>query len=433
MFDESWMLLIFVICFFGMLFLSFPIAFVIGSLGAALLLIDDLPTIIITRRIMEGVNVFPLLAVPLFIFSGLVMGRGGLARRMVAFVQGLLGWIRGGLALANIGASMLFGGVSGAASADIASIGTIMIPAMEEEGYDRPFAAAITCTSATVGPIIPPSIPAVLYAYVVGDISVAGIFLANIVPGVMIGLSLMIVSYIIARKRMYPREAFVGPIELIKRFGDGLLGMMGFIIIVGGTAGGIYTATEAGGIAAIYALIIGMFVYREVGLKDLPPILLDTALTTALALYLLALTNVFSWYLSFHDVPATFADMVMGITDNVYVLLLIINVVLFGVGMFIDLSPAVMLIVPILAPLGAQMGLNPYHLASIVIVNLVYGLITPPVGTSLFVGCSVSKLPMEVISKEMVWPFVAMISALLVVTYVPEAVLFIPRAFGFIH
>ena len=421
------------IVFLVLILFSVPISYAMGLISIILLQIDGITLMVATKRMIEGINVFPLLAVPLFIFAGSVMSGGGLAKRMIGFVQALVGWIRGGLALANIGASMLFGGVSGSCAADISSIGSIMIPAMEEEGYDREFATAVTVTSATVGPIIPPSIPAVIYAYVAGNISVAGLFLATFVPGVLIGLALMVVTYIISVNRQYPREAFVGVVELVKRFGSGLLGLGGFIIIVGGTTSGIYTATEAGGIASLYALIVAMVIYRELKFSDLPQILLETALTTALVMFLVGTTSIFSWYLGYSNVPQNFAKALLSLTENKYLILLILNVLLFIVGAFIDTTPALMLLVPILVPLGAEVGINPYHMGAVIVVNLVFGLITPPVGTSLFVGCSVSKLGIEAITKEMKWFFLAMICVLVLITFVPELTTFVPRTLGLIQ
>ncbi len=421
------------VIFLVLLLFSIPISYAMGLISVILLGVEGLTLTVATKRMIEGINVFPLLAVPLFIFAGSVMSRGGLAKRMIGFVQALVGWVRGGLALANIGASMLFGGVSGSCAADISSIGTILIPAMEEEGYDREFATAVTVTSATMGPIIPPSIPAVIYAYVAGNISVAGLFLANLIPGILIGLALMVVAYVISVKRQYPKEEFVGFVELGKRFGNGLLGLGGFLIIVGGTTAGIYTATEAGGIASVYALVVAMVIYRELKFSDLPRILLETALTTSLVMFLVGTTSIFSWYLGYSNVPQDFAKALLNLTQNPYLILLILNVLLFIVGAFIDTTPALMLLVPILVPLGAQVGINPYHLGSIIVVNLVFGLITPPVGTSLFVGCSVSKLPIEVITKEMKWLFLSMICILLLITFVPELTTAVPRALGLIR
>lgn len=401
-----------------------------GLISLLALAISDITLLVAVKRIIEGVNVFPLLAVPLFLFAGSVISSGGLAGRMIKSVQAMVGWIRGGLSLANVGASMFFGGVSGSAASDIASIGTILIPAMEKEGYDRSYATAVTVTSATLGPIIPPSIPAVIYAYVAGNISVAGLFMANLFPGILIGLALMWVSYITAVKRGYPKENFVGCRELIKRFFTGIPGLGGFLIIVGGTTAGIYTATEAGAIASIYALIIAIFFYREITLKDIPDILLDTALTTALVMFLIATTSIFSWYIGYNNIPQMFSNSLLTLIENKYMILIIINLILFVIGAFIDATPALLLLVPILVPLGDQIGVNPYHMGSIIIINLVFGLITPPVGTSLFVGCSVSGLSINAITNEMKWFFLSMLVILILVTFFPAISLLGPRLFG---
>lgn len=421
-----------VLAFIILILLSVPVAYAIGIVSIAALRMNDISNFVIVKRMIEGVNVFPLLAVPLFIFAGSVMSGGGLARRMIGLVQSFVGWIRGGLSLANIGASMLFGGVSGSAAADISSIGTILIPAMEDEGYDRDYAAAVTVTSATLGPIIPPSIPAVIYAYIAGNISVAGLFLANLIPGVLIGISLMVVSFIISVKRRYPKEPFVGFRKLGRSFLDGILGLGGFLIIVGGTTAGIYTATEAGAIASLYSLVIAFFVYRELSFQDLPKILLDTSLTTALVMFLVATTSIFSWYVGFMNIPQDFTRFLLNVTENKYLILIIVNLILFFVGAFIDATPALMLLVPILVPLGTEIGVHPMHFGAIIIINLVFGLITPPVGTSLFVGCSVSGLSIEEITREMKWFFLAMVVILLLVTFVPALTLCVPRMLGLI-
>lgn len=425
--------LIGLLVFLILMAIGIPIAYAMGGVSVMLLLSSDITLMVASKRMIEGINVFPLLAVPLFVFAGSVMSGGGLARRMIGFVQGLVGWVRGGLSLANIGASMLFGGVSGSCAADISSIGTILIPAMEEEGYDREFSTAVTVTSATLGPIIPPSIPAVMYAYIAGNISVAGLFLANLIPGILIGLALMVVSYVISVKRRYPREQFIGFKALLRRFGDGLLGLGGFFIIVGGTTAGIYTATEAGAIAAVYGLFIAMVIYKELKWKQIPSILLDTALTTALVMFLVGTSSIFSWYLGFSNIPQDFTRALLALTQNKYVILIIVNILLFIVGAFIDTTPALMLLVPILVPLGYGIGINPYHMGSIIVINLVFGLITPPVGTSLFVGCSVSGLSIEAITKEMKWFFLAMFCILVLVTFVPALSTAVPRGLGLIQ
>lgn len=424
--------LIAMVGFLVLLVLAVPIAQAMGFVSVLMFHFANVNMLVVPRRMYQGINVFPLLAVPLFIFAGSVMSHGGLARRLVRFAQALVGWMRGGLALVNILASMLFGGVSGAASADIASIGTMLIPAMEEEGYDRDFSAAVTVTSATVGPIIPPSIPAVLYAYIAGNISVATIFIANLVPGVLVGVSLMVVTYLISVKRGYRKDPFVGFVQLAIRAGDGLLGLGGFLIIVGGTTAGVFTATEAGAIASVYSLLIAFFVYREMKLSDLPNILLETGLITALVMFLVATTSIFSWYVAFRNIPQQFVNAVLSLTTNRYLILFGMNICLFIVGAFIDGTPAQLLLVPILAPLAYTLGINPYHIASIIIINLVFGLITPPVGTSLFVGCSVARLPMESIVREMRFLFPVMIIVLLLVTFVPAISLTVPRLLGLI-
>jgi tripartite ATP-independent transporter DctM subunit len=415
-----------------LLLIGMPIAFAIGiasAIAAINILVIDNGTIV--QRMLFGINSFPLLAVIFFVFTGVLMARGGVAMRLVRLSEVVVGRLPGGLAQINVLSSMLFGGVSGSAVADVSSIGATLIPAMEKAGYTKRYATAVTLTSATLGPIIPPSIPMILYAYVVGSVSVAGLFLAGLIPGVMIGVGLLIACYVHGR---WYHDQPVPPMstrEKLVRVVDGLGGMMTLVIILGGITSGIFTATEAGAVASVYALFLTVVVYREIRLGELPAILWECCLTNAVVLFLIATTSVFTFIMTYENVPQWLADNVFGMIDNRYLLLFVINVILLVVGMFIDLTPALIMMVPILLPIAQRLDLDPIHLGVIVVVNLTFGLITPPVGTSLFVGCRIAKISMTEIIPPMLPLLAIMFGVLMLVTYVPETFMWLPRYFGF--
>jgi tripartite ATP-independent transporter DctM subunit len=418
---------------FGFLLLiGMPIAFAIGiasAVAAINIFVIDNGTIV--QRMLFGINSFPLLAVIFFVFTGVLMARGGVAMRLVRLSEVVVGRLPGGLAQINVLSSMLFGGVSGSAVADVSSIGATLIPAMEEAGYTKRYATAVTLTSATLGPIIPPSIPMILYGYVVGSVSVAGLFLAGLIPGILIGVGLLIACYV--HGRLYHDQP-VSPLsakEKMVRVADGLAGMMTLVIILGGITSGIFTATEAGAVAAVYALFLTVVVYREIRLAELPAILWECCLTNAVVMFLIATTSVFTFVMTYENVPQWLADNVFGLIDNRYVLLLVINLVLLLIGMFIDLTPALIMMVPILLPIAQRLDMDLIHLGIIVVVNLTFGLITPPVGTSLFVGCRIARISMTELIPPMLPLLAIMVGVLLFVTYVPESFMWLPRAFGF--
>jgi tripartite ATP-independent transporter DctM subunit len=326
---------------------------------------------------------------------------------------------------------MLFGGVSGSAVADVSSIGATMIPAMEKAGYTKRYATAITLTSATMGPIIPPSISMILYAYVVGSVSVAGLFLAGLIPGILIGVGLLIAAYF---HGLWYHERSTEKLSLkekLWRLLDGALGLLTLVIILGGITSGVFTATEAGAVAAVYALFLTVVVYREIRVADLPGILWECCLTNAVVMFLIATTSVFTFIMTYENLPQWLAEHVFEVIDNRYLLLLMMNLVLLFIGLFIDLTPAVIMMVPILLPLAHRLDMDLIHLGVIVVVNLTFGLITPPVGTSLFVGCRIANISMTELVKPMLPLLAIMFCVLLLVTYVPETFMWLPRMFGF--
>jgi tripartite ATP-independent transporter DctM subunit len=415
-----------------LLLIGMPIAFAIGiasAVAAINIFVIDNATIV--QRMLVGINSFPLLAVIFFVFTGVLMARGGVAMRLVRLSEVVVGRLPGGLAQINVLSSMLFGGVSGSAVADVSSIGATLIPAMEKAGYTKRYATAVTLTSATMGPIIPPSIPMILYAYVVGSVSVAGLFLAGLIPGILIGVGLLIACYVHGRLYHDQPVAPMSGREKLTRVVDGLAGMLTLVIILGGITSGVFTATEAGAIGAVYALFLTVVVYREIRLVELPAILWECCLTNAVVLFLIATTSVFTFIMTYENVPQWLADHLFAVIDNRYLLLLVINLLLLFIGLFIDLTPAVIMMVPILLPIADRLNLDPIHLGIIVVVNLTFGLITPPVGTSLFVGCRIANISMTELIPPMLPLLAIMFGVLLFVTYVPESFMWLPRAFGF--
>jgi tripartite ATP-independent transporter DctM subunit len=418
--------------FVVLLQVGMPIAFAIGiasALAAMTLFVVDNATIV--QRMLIGINSFPLLAVIFFVFTGVLMARGGIAMRLVRLSEVVVGRLPGGLAQINVLSSMLFGGVSGSAVADVSSIGATMIPAMEKAGYTRRYATAITLTSATMGPIIPPSIAMILFAYVAGSVSVAGLFLAGLIPGLLIGIGLLVASYVHGRWYGMVTNVRLAWGEKLRRVADGLAGLFTLVIILGGITTGVFTATEAGAIAAVYALFLTVVIYREIRVGELPAVLWEACLTNAVVMFLIATTSVFTFIITYQNLPQWLADNVFAVIDNRYLLLLMMNLVLLFIGLFIDLTPAVIMMVPILLPLAKRLDMDLIHLGVIVVVNLTFGLITPPVGTSLFVGCRIARISMTELVRPMLPLLAIMFAVLMLVTYVPETFMWLPRMFGF--
>jgi len=419
--------------FLILLFLNMPISFAIG-IGAVIsgLTLWDVDNTTIVQRMLAAINVFPLLAVIFFIFSGVLMARGGISARLVRLAEVIVGRIPGGLAHINILSSMFFGGVSGSAVADVSSIGAMMIPAMEKDGYSRPYATAVTLTSAVMGPIIPPSIAMIIFAHVAGSVSIAGLFLAGAIPGMLIGIGLMGVAFVNAK--LYHGKVIPSiPLkEKLIRVVDGVAGMMTIVIILGGITSGIFTATEAGAVAAFYALILTVFIYRSIKISELPAILYECCIINAVVLFLVATSSVFTWILTYENFPTMVSDMLLSVTENKIIILLILNVLLLFLGMFIDQTPAIIMLVPVFLPLAQRLDIHLIHLGVIVVINLSFGLITPPVGTSLFVGCRIANLPITAVVRPMLQFLPIMIAVLLLVTYVPDIILWLPTIFGFV-
>jgi tripartite ATP-independent transporter DctM subunit len=419
--------------FFVLLFLGVPVAFCIGLATAVAmsLSIDWLPAVTtIAQRMAGGINSFALLAVPLFILSGQLMSSGGIAQRLVTFARSLVGQLPGGLAFVNVISCTLFGAISGSAVAATSAVGGVMVPAMEEDHYDRDFSAALTATAATTGLLIPPSNILIVYAVASGGVSIAALFLGGYLPGLIVALCLMVVCAVYARGRDLAgvNIASAPPIgRSLWRAGPSLFLI---VVVIGGIIGGIFTATEAGAIAVIYALVLSL-IYGEMTLKDLPEILLRAAQTTAVVMVLVGTSIAMSWLLAFQNVPTVVADALLSISDNPLLLLLLINIVLLVVGSFMDMTPAVLIFTPIFLPVATQLGMSPLHFGIMMVLNLCIGLCTPPVGSVLFVSCAVAKTTIERMIRPLMPMYLAMIAALLLVTYVPEVSEALPRAFGF--
>ncbi len=381
------------------------------------------------QKLYIGINQFPLLAIPLFILAGELMNTGGITQRLVNLANALVGHFRAGLAQVNIVASMLFAGLSGSAVADTSALGSMLIPAMEREGYTRSFAAAVTAASSVIGPIIPPSIIMVVYAYIM-NVSVGGLFLAGIVPGIACGIGLMIATKIIGEKRNYPkRDKKASLSERAGAFRQGILPLLTPVIIIGGILAGVFTPTEAGAAAVCYAFFISVFVIREIKLKDFTPILLRTGIAAASILLAVGTAVVFGWISTLSGIPNKLAAFLFSISENKYVILLALNIFFLIVGMFLDAGPAILILGPIVAPIVYQLGIEPLHFAIILCVNLTIGLATPPMGLILFVASSISRQPIEGIVRNMLPYYIVHILLILTVTFIPALSLTIPRFF----
>jgi len=419
--------------FFGLLLLNTPIAIAIGvaTLAAMLFTMDfSIAVTTIAQRMAGGINSFTLVAIPLFILSGILMGRGGIAHRLIELAKALIGWLPGGLALVNVVSTTLFGAISGSAVAAASAMGGFLVPAMEKEGYDRNFSAALTVASSTAGLLIPPSNILIIYSLASGSVSIAALFIAGYVPGLLLALSLMLVGAWYATRNGYPVSARVPARTVAIRLLDALPSLFLIVIVIGGIVGGIFTATEASAIAVLYALLLSVLFYREVKPVELPGILLKTAETSAIVLFLIATSTAMSWMLSYENIPQTISAFLIGLSDNPLVILLIITLILLVVGAFMDMTPAVLIFTPIFLPVVTELGVSPLHFGMMMVLNLCIGICTPPVGSVLFVGCSVARSSMAELVRPLLPMYAAMFVTLLLVTYVPALSEWLPRVFG---
>ncbi|MGA8204423.1 MAG: TRAP transporter large permease [Woeseiaceae bacterium] len=425
--------LVLAVVFTLLLALGVPVAFCIGvaTLVSLFLALDPVPAVTtVAERMVGGMNSFALLAIPLFILSGVLMGQGGIARRLIDFAKCLIGMVPGGLAFVNVVSCTLFGAISGSAVAANSAVGGFMLPAMEKEGIDRDFSAAITATSSTTGLLIPPSNILIVYAVASGGVSIAALFVAGYLPGILVSLSLMVVCAIYAKRHKLPASGRQ-PLRVTLRAGlRAAPSLFLIVLVIGGIIGGIFTATEAGAIAVLYAFALSWLFYGEIAYKDIYPILLKSAETTAIVMFLIGTSIAMSWLLAYHNIPAIVADSMLRLTDNPIALLLIINIVLLVVGAFMDITPAVLIFTPIFLPIAVQLGMSPLHFGIMIVLNLLIGLCTPPVGNILFVSCAIANTTITRILKPLLPMYVAMIVVLLFVTYIPAISEFLPRYFG---
>ncbi len=421
----SWILLG---SFVVLLILKVPITFtlVVSSIVTAIYL--KIPLMAILQQMVQGVNSFSLLAIPFFIIAGEIMGEGGISRRLIEFSNLIVGRVRGGLAQVNVLASMFFGGISGSAVADVSSIGTILIPMMKKQGYKADFSVAITVTSACQGIIIPPSHNMIIYSLAAGGVSVGRLFLGGFIPGVSLGIALMIVCYILAVKQNHPRGGSYTWKEALRVTKDAVLGLITAVIIMGGVISGVFTATESAAVACVYAFFITFFVYREIPLGRMNKILYSSLKTLAMVMSLIAAAKAFGWLLAYLRIPALATSALLSVSDNPIILLLLINLLLLGLGCIMDMAPLILITTPILYPVVVKtLGMDPVQFGIMMMLNLGIGLCTPPVGSALFVGCAVGKIPIEEAGRAMVPFYVTMIVTLLLITFVPQIVMFVPN------
>lgn len=416
---------------FGLLMvLGVPIAFAIGIASVvtfALFMTVDQSIFITAQQIASGLDSFTLLAIPFFILAGNIMNRGGIALRLIEFAKVLGGRLPGSLAHCNVLANMMFGAISGSAVAAAAAVGGVMAPLQKKEGYDPAYSAAVNIASCPTGLLIPPSTTFIVYSLISGGTSIAALFVAGYVPGLLMGLSIMIVAGIIAKKRGYPVAPRPSMSTVLAKTADALLPLSLIFIIMGGIIGGIFTATEASAVAVVYTLFLALVVYREIRVRDLPGIFLDSAVTTSIVLLMIGCSIAMSKAMAFADIPYAVSDALLALSDNPLVLLLIINIALLVVGMFMDMTPALLIFTPIFLPVVTDLGMDPVHFGVMMTFNLCIGICTPPVGSALFVGCSVGKVSISKVIKPLL-PMIAMqYAVLMLITYVPDLSLALPR------
>ena len=425
--------LVLLVVFFLLVALNVPIAFAIGLATLAALLVSlpfDPAATTIAQQIAGGLDSFTLLAIPFFVISGYLMGSGGIARRLIEAAKAVVGALPGGLALVNILSCMLFGSISGSAVAATSAIGTFMIPTMKDEGYDQDYGTAVTVSGSILGLLIPPSNVLIVYAVAAGGISIAALFVAGYLPGLLAGLALMVAAAGYAKKAGYP----AGERLPLREAGRALLSaapsIAMVVIVVGGIIAGVFTATEASAVAVVYALVLSVLVYREIAWRDLPGILLKAVETSGMVLLLIGVSTAMAWMLAYGMIPQSVAGAMLSVTDNPFLLLLLINAVLLVVGAFLDITPAILIFTPIFLPVAVELGMSPLHFGIMMVLNLSIGLCTPPVGSVLFVGAAIGETTIQRLVRPLSVLYLAMIAALLIVTFVPFVSEGLPRAFG---
>ena len=417
--------------FLVMVFLRFPIAYSVGISTVLCLLSMGQNLTVLPMQMVKGVWSFSLMAVPFFITMGVLMGSGGISDKLIALANSLVGWMRGGLAMVNIVASYFFGGISGSASADTASLGSILIPMMVDQGYDVDFSTAVTITSSCEGLLVPPSHNMVIYCTSAGGISVGALFMAGYLPGALLALSLMVGSYIISVKRNYPKGEKFSIGNFLKQLGTSFWALAAILIVVVGVVGGVFTATESAAIAVIYSLIVSVFIYKGLDWKGVWHELGSCIDTLAIVLILIAMSGAFGYCLTNLHVPSKAATLITGVSSNPVVIALLINLILLVLGMIMDMAPIILIATPILLPVAQSIGISPIQFGIMVVLNCGIGLLTPPVGAVLFIGSAVAKRPMEKVVRATLPFYLCMLIALLLITFIPQISLWLPSVFGY--
>ena len=417
--------------FLLMVFLRFPIAYSVGISTVLCLISMGQNLTVLPLQMHHGVWSFSLMAVPFFITMGVLMGSGGISDKLIALANSLVGWMRGGLAMVNIVASYFFGGISGSASADTASLGSILIPMMVDQGYDVDFSTAVTITSSCEGLLVPPSHNMVIYATTAGGISVGALFMAGYLPGALLAISLMVGSYIISVKRNYPKGEKFSLVKFLKQLGTSFWALAAILIVVVGVVGGMFTATESAAIAVVYSLIVSVFIYRGMDWKGVWKGLESCIDTLAIVLILIAMSGAFGYCLTNLHVPAKAAALIQGVSNSPVVIALLLNLILLVLGMIMDMAPIILIATPILLPVATSIGISPIQFGIMVVLNCGIGLLTPPVGAVLFIGSAVAKRPMEKVVRATLPFYLCMLITLLLLTFIPQISLWLPSVFGY--
>lgn len=427
---QSLAILVLLGSFFVMIFLRFPIAYAVGLSSVFCIMVQGGSLSEVCRLMVKGISSFSLMAVPFFITMGVLMGSGGISEKLIALANSVVGWMRGGMAMVNIVASYFFGGISGSASADTASLGSILIPMMVDQGYDADFSTAVTITSSCEGLLVPPSHNMVIYATTAGGISVGSLFLAGYIPGALLAGCLMIGSYIISVKRNYPKGDQFSIIAFLKQLSVSIWALLAIVIVVFGVVGGVFTATESAAIAVIYSLLVSVFIYKGLDWKGVWNSLEECVNTLSIVMILIATSQVFGNCLTMLHVPDLAAEAIVGLTSNPIIIALLLNLILLVLGCIMDMAPIILIATPILLPIAQQIGIEPIQFGIMVILNCGIGLLTPPVGAVLFIGSAVAKLPMEKVVKATLPFYLCMIVALLLITFIPGISLWLPSVLG---
>jgi len=410
--------------------LGMPIAFSLGVASVTTLQYgSNLPLTLAAQRLFTGTDSFPLMAIPFFMLAGELMESGGISRRLFDFAHAIVGFVYGGLAMVAVVAAMFFAGISGAAAADTAAVGAVSIPAMIRKGYKKGFAAAVQAAGGSIGVIIPPSIPMIIFG-VVGGVSIGKMFMGGFIPGFLIGCGLMAVSYFLAKKAGYEKDGFMGIREILRTFWGALWALLMPVIILGGILGGIFTPTEAAVVAALYGLVIGFFVYRELHLRDLPRIFARAAISTSAVMLLIATANIFGWILTAERVPQNVAAYLVTLSSSQYVLYGLILVCLLIVGTFMETSASLIILTPVFLPVVEKLGIDPVHFGVVMVTALAIGMLTPPLGICLFISCNIAHIQLSEIIRFITPFLVIMIAMLVLITYVPDLVMVIPNTFA---